>query len=143
MMPDNNVEAIENKFPLIPRRKLLHKQSKSPAVFKLPKKRIHTLSLGRRSSPGYSLKKITNFHNYRYSSNFQQWKASLLTLNFKSLVLTTLFPIRSANIVKTVTSSVEPPYPSATLAKYICLLWGGISQSQTLKRKKMRNSFKL
>lgn len=143
MMPDNNVEAIENKFSLIPRRKLLPKQSKSPAVFKLSKKRKHTLSLGRRSSPGYSLKKVTNFHNYRYSSNFQQWKASLLTLNFKSLVLTTLFPIRSANIVKTVTSSVEPPYPSATLAKYICLLCGGISQSQTLKRKKMRNSFKL
>ena len=110
MYDDNNVEAIKNKVPLIPRRKLLHKQSKSPAVFKLSKKRKHTLSLGRRSSPGYSLKKVTNFHNYRYSSNFQQWKASsLLTLNFKSLVLTTLFPIRSANIVKTVTSSVEPP----------------------------------
>ena len=143
MYDDNNVDAIKNKVPLIPRRKLLHKQSKSSAVLKLSRERKHTLGLGQRSSPGYSLKKITNFQNYRYSSNFQQWKASLLTLNFKSLVLTTLFPIRSANIVKTVTSSVEPPYPSATLAKYICLLCGGISQSQTLKRKKMRNSFKL
>ena len=35
MYDDNNVEAIKNKVPLIPRRKLLHKQSKSSAVLKL------------------------------------------------------------------------------------------------------------
>ena len=51
----------------------------------------------------------------------------------KPRILTTLSPIRSASIVNTVTSNVEPPTPNVTLAPYICVLCGGMSHSQTLQ----------
>ena len=53
--------------------------------------------------------------------------------------LTTLSPIRSASIVNTVTSNVEPPTPNVTLAPNISVLCGGMSHSQTLREELAQN----